>query len=102
MDLFEDKAFFFGWEQLISVPLSGNGLFGPASATFSNGKPFMSVNITARANVLRQWTSVLLLACQRYAQWFYGGNTQQLDAPFVPPDNRLVVAINLNAPDILA
>jgi hypothetical protein len=67
MDLFKDKAFFFGWEQLVSVPLSGNGLFGPASAsaTLSNGKPVMSVNITARANVLRQWTSVSLLACQR-------------------------------------
>ncbi len=101
MDLFEDKAFFFGWEQLVSIPLSGNGLFGPASATLSNGKPVMSVNITARANVLRQWTSVLLLACQRNAQWFYGRDTQQLDAPFAPPDNRLVVAINPNALDNL-
>jgi hypothetical protein len=101
MDLFEDKAFFFGWEQLVSVSLSGDGLFGPASATLSNGKPVMSVNITARANVLRQWTSVSLLACQRYAQWFYGSNTQQLDAPFAPPDNRLVVAINPNAPNNL-
>ncbi len=101
MDLFEDKAFFFGWEQLVSVPLSGNGLFGPASATLSNGKPVMSVNITAQANVLCQWMSVLLLACQHYPQWFYGGDTQQLDAPFAPPDNRLVVAIDPNAPDNL-
>jgi hypothetical protein len=101
MDLFEDKAFFFGWEQLVSVPLSGNGLFGPTSATLSNGKPVISVNITAQANVLCLWTSVSLLACQRYAQWFYGGNTQQLDAPFAPPDNCLVVAIDPNAPNSL-
>jgi hypothetical protein len=101
MDLFKDKAFFFGWEQPVNVPLSGNGLFGPASATLSNGEPVMSVNITAQANVIRQWTSVLLLACQRYAQWFYGGDTQQLDAPFASPDNCLVVAIDLNAPDNL-
>jgi hypothetical protein len=101
MDLFEDKAFFFGWEQLVSVPLSGEGLFGPASATLSDDKPVVSVNITARANILRQWTSVSLLACQRYAQWFYGGDTQQLDAPFAPPDNCLVVAIDPNAPDNL-
>ncbi len=47
MDLFEDKAFFFGWEQLVSIPISGDGLFGPASATISNGVPVMSVNITA-------------------------------------------------------
>jgi hypothetical protein len=101
MDLFEDKAFFFGWEQLVSVPLSGNGLFGPASATLSNGEPVMSVNITAQANVLRQWTSVSLPACQRYAQWFYGGDTQQLNAPFAPPENRLVIAIDPNAPNNL-
>jgi hypothetical protein len=101
MDLFEDKAFFFGWEQLVSVPLSGDGLFGPASAILSNGKPVMSVNITTRAIFLCQWTSVLLLACQRYAQWFYGGDTQQLDAPFAPPNNCLVVAINPNAPNNL-
>ncbi len=68
MDLFKDKAFFFGWEQLISISISGNGLFGPASATLSNGEPVMSVNITARLNVFRQWTSVSLLACQCYAQ----------------------------------
>jgi hypothetical protein len=47
IDLFKDKVFFFGWEQLVSVPLSGDGLFGPASATLSNGEPVMSVNITA-------------------------------------------------------
>ncbi len=99
MDLFEYKAFFFGWEQLVSVPLSGDCLFGPASATLTNGEPVMSVNITAQANVLCQWTSILLLACQRYAQWFYGGDTQQLDASFAPPDNRLVIAINPNAPN---
>jgi hypothetical protein len=46
MDLFKDKAFFFGWEQLVSVPISGGGLFGPASATLSNGKPVMSVNMS--------------------------------------------------------
>jgi hypothetical protein len=83
MDLFEDKAFFFGWEQLVSIPISGNGLFGPASATLSNGKPVMSVNITAQLNVLQQWMSVSLLA------W--------LDVPFAPPDNCLVVTINPNA-----
>jgi hypothetical protein len=69
------------------------------SATLSNGEPVMSVNIMAWANVLWQWTSVSLLACQCYAQWFYGGNTQRLDVPFAPPASRLVVAINLNAPD---
>jgi hypothetical protein len=53
MDLFEDKAFFFGWEQLISISINGEGLIGPTSATLSNGKPvMMSVNITARANVV--------------------------------------------------
>jgi hypothetical protein len=64
MDLFKDKAIFFGWEQLVSVPISSDGLFGPASATLSNGKPVMSVNITSQLNVLWQWTSVSLLACQ--------------------------------------
>jgi hypothetical protein len=68
MDLFEDKAFFFGWEQLISVPTNGDSLFGPTSATLSNGKPVMSMNIRGQANVLWQWTSVSLLACQCYAQ----------------------------------
>jgi hypothetical protein len=71
MDLSEDKAFFFGWEQLISVPTNGDGFFGPISATHFNGKPVMSVNITAQANILQQWMSVFLLACQRYVQWFY-------------------------------
>jgi hypothetical protein len=46
MDLFKDKAFFFGWEQLISIPISGDSLLGPASATLSNGEPVMSVNIS--------------------------------------------------------
>ncbi len=101
MDLFKDKAFFFVWEQLFSVPISSNGLFGPASATLSNGKPIMSVNITAQLNVLWQWRSVSLLACQCYAQWFYGGNAQRLDVPFAPPDNCLVFAINPNAADNL-
>jgi hypothetical protein len=99
MDLFEDKAFFFGWEQLISVPISSDGLFGPASATLSNGELVMSVNITARSNILRQWTSIPLLACQCYVQWFYGGNAQRLDVPFAPPNACLVVAIDPNAPD---
>jgi hypothetical protein len=97
MDLFEDKAFFFGWEQLISIPISGDGLFGPASATLSNGEPVMPVNITAQSNVCWQWTSVSLLACQCYAQWFYGSNAQWLNFPLTPPDNCLVVAINPNA-----
>jgi hypothetical protein len=52
MDLFEYKAFFFGWEQLISVPINGDSLFGPTSATLSDGEPVMPVIITARANVL--------------------------------------------------
>jgi hypothetical protein len=62
MDHFEGKAFFFGWEQLISVPTNGDGLYGPTSAPLSNGEPVMSVNITTRANVLCQWKSVSLLA----------------------------------------
>jgi hypothetical protein len=64
IDLFKDKAFFLGWEQLISVPISGNSLFGPASATLSNVEPIMSVNITAQSNVLWQWMSISLLACR--------------------------------------
>jgi hypothetical protein len=57
----------------------------------------MSVNITTQSNVLQQWTSISLLTCQCYAQWFYGSNAQRLDVPFVPPGDCLVVAIDPNA-----
>ncbi len=67
MDLFEDKAFFYGWEQLTTIPPSSDGLFGPTSITLLKGEPAMLVNIAIQANVLKQWTSVSLLVCQQYA-----------------------------------
>jgi len=102
MDPFKDKAFFFGWEQLTSIPINGDGLFGPASATLLNGEPVMTVYITAWLNLLRQWMSVSFLACQRYVKWFYGGDTQLLNVSFVPLATRLAVTIDLNAPNNLS
>jgi hypothetical protein len=82
LELLQDKCEYYRWGPLMSVPINGDGLFDKTTTTLSGGDTVMKVNMTARVNLLSNWTQVSTDHCQRHAQWFNGADNMKLDAPF--------------------
>ena len=52
MDLLADKAFLYGWDELLHVPVEGTGVIAANLTTLANGETVMDAGFTKRGSLL--------------------------------------------------
>jgi hypothetical protein len=97
LKLVQDKSKYYRWGPPMSVPIDGDGTFDKNVSKLASGEEVMKVNFRTCIDLLTKWTQVSTDACQRFAQWYNGDDSMQLDAVFGDKDNHSAVPLDCSS-----